>query len=242
MHLIYLDESGDTQSNRTIYSALAVPVETWRANFNRIREYRRDLRAQYGIFIYKEWHAWKFVSGRGRISDRVLNKTIRADIFRKTLKLATQLDGVRLFNASFPLRDNLKCVEWLLTRIDRTLLSWKSYGLLVPDAGHEHEFRRLVRRMAVFNPIPSMQGQWPEGTPSRNITTDRIVEDPFFKPSEQSYFIQLVDFAAYALLRHDYPIPSKSRYGLNTAFRILEPILEKSVRPRHQFGVIRPED
>ena len=35
----------------------------------------------------------------------------------------------------------------------------------------------------------------------KNTVIDRILEDPFFKNSEMSYFIQLADFCAYALLR-----------------------------------------
>ena len=37
--------------------------------------------------------------------------------------------------------------------------------------------------MGVFNPIPSMLGGWPEGTPTRNIPTEFILEDPVFKVS-----------------------------------------------------------
>ena len=60
---------------------------------------------------------------------------------------------------------------------------------------------------------------------------DRILEDPFFKQSDQSYFIQLSDFCAYALLRQERPVESKTRYGLDQAFNLLEPISEGIIRP-----------
>jgi hypothetical protein len=47
-----------------------------------------DLNASDGIFVYKELHAWKFVSSRGRIADRVVTKYRRSQIFGETLELA----------------------------------------------------------------------------------------------------------------------------------------------------------
>ena len=52
---------------------------------------------------------------------------------------------------------------------------------------------------------------------SQNEAIDRILEDPFFKQSDQSYFIQLSDFCAYALLRQEHPIESKTKYGIKKA-------------------------
>jgi hypothetical protein len=116
-----------------------------------------------------------------------------------------------------------------------------SHALLIMDEGKESEYTRLRRRMGVFNPIPSKFGVWRDtGTKTKNIPIDRIVEDPFFKKSDQSYFIQLVDFAAYALLRREHPIPSKSKYGLHEAFNVLKQILVQEASPRDPEGIIRP--
>lgn len=81
-----------------------------------------------------------------------------------------------------------------------------------------------------YNPIPSKYGLWLDtGEAYKNIPIDRILEDPLFKDSEQSYFIQLVDFCAYALLRRERPIHSKTKYGLDKAFDILSPILVRGL-------------
>lgn len=100
---------------------------------------------------------------------------------------------------------------------------------------------RQVRRMYVYNPIPSQLGVWLDtGQSWKNISLDRVVEDPFFKDSAQSYFVQLVDFSAYALLRRERPIPSKTKYGLDTAFNILSPILVREARRSDPEGIICP--
>jgi hypothetical protein len=66
------------------------------------------------------------------------------------------------------------------------------------------------------------------------------IEDPVFKKSEQSYFVQLVDFCAYALLRREHPNPSKTRYGLDKAFGIVSPILFTRATGRDPEGILRP--
>ncbi len=129
----------------------------------------------------------------------------------------------------------------MLNRINRTLKAWGSYAVLICDSGKEIAYTRAVRRMAVYNPIPSQFGVWLDtGASWKNIPLDRIVEDPLFKDSAQSYYVQLVDFAAYALLRRERPIPSRTKYGLDTAFNLLSPILVREARPRDPDGIIRP--
>jgi hypothetical protein len=239
VHLIYIDESGDEQI--AVFSALAIPADQWRTAFNQLKQFRRELRRAYGIYIHKELHAWKFVSGRGQISDRVVTRSQRAAIFNNMLGQVAQLPGARLFNSVFPKTQAEQAFEWLLDRVNRTLQAWGSHGILICDEGHDIAYTRMVRRMTVFNPIPSNVGIWHEtGATWRNIPLERIVEDPFFKPSDQSYFIQAVDFAAYALLRRERPVPSKSKYGLHQSFGILASILVREARPRDPDGIIRP--
>jgi hypothetical protein len=110
------------------------------------------------------------------------------------------------------------------------------------DEGEEQNIRGSVRRMKVFNPIPSNRGVWYDtGATTKNITLDNIIEDPIFKDSEQSYFVQLADFCAYALLRMERPIASRTAYGYDTMYRELA----RCSRRRHNLkdprgmGIIR---
>lgn len=239
MHLIYVDDSRDEKL--CVFSALAISIDQWRAAFQHVKEWRRALKKSYGIFVYKEFHAWKFVSGRGRPGDRIVAKGDRAAIFREGIRRIAALPGARLFNAVFPKKQEIWAFERLLNRINRTLQSWGSHAILFIDEGKETVYTRLVRKMGVFNPIPSQFREWLDtGLTYKNIPIDRIVEDPVFKKSEQSYCIQLVDFAAYALLRRERPIPSKRRYGIDNAFADLSPILVLEARPRDPEGIIRP--
>jgi hypothetical protein len=239
MHLIYIDDSDDEKLST--YSALAIPAEQWKTSFNAFKEYRHKLKKDHGIFVTKEMHAWKFVSGRGRISDKVITKYSRVCIFNETLDQVVQFPGARLFNAVFPKSQKMRAFERMINRINRTLQAWDSHGILICDQGNELSYTRLVRRMAVYNPIPSKVGIWLEtGQEWQNVPIDRIVEDPIFKQSDQSFFIQLCDFSAFALLRRENQLESKNRYGLHESFDRLNSILVREASPKDPDGIIRP--
>lgn len=87
--------------------------------------------------------------------------------------------------------------------IDRRLNIYRSRAVIMADEGREVEITRALRKMHVFNPIPSRLGGWESGKYTKNITTDRIIEDPVFKNSARSYLTQLADCAAFALLKRE---------------------------------------
>ena len=68
-----------------------MPEEQWRSVFDTIHIFRRQIRDSDGIYIRKELHAWEFVSGRGNISDQVVIKWRRCEIFKEVLSLLTNL-------------------------------------------------------------------------------------------------------------------------------------------------------
>jgi hypothetical protein len=95
-------------------------------------------------------------------------------------------------------------------KLRERLNSYRARAMIVADEGRETDIRRAFRKMNVFNLIPSKFGVWPTGQVTRNITTERLIEDPIFKPSDQSYFIQLADCVAFSLLKRETP-PSERK-------------------------------
>ena len=213
MHLTYIEDSGDEQS--CVFSALTIRADRWRSCLQEIKKFRHDIQMSDGISVYKEFHAWKFVSGRGKLADRVVTKGRRCQIFKQTLQMISMLPEARLFNTVFPVKASEPAYEALLESINWNLQQQDSHAILICDEGKETIYTKLVRRMQNLE----------------NGPIDRILEDPFFKQSDQSYFIQLSDFCAYALLRQEHPIASKTKYGLDQAFNLLEPISEGVIRP-----------
>jgi hypothetical protein len=118
---------------------------------------------------------------------------------------------------------------------------WESAGILIFDEGEERQYTRLVRRMGVFNPIRSRHGLWPDGKEYKNIPIEHVVEDPSFRRSKNSYFIQLADFCGYAMLQRERPTTSekRARYRLHEAFPMLDAICVKEANRKDPFGIIR---
>ena len=76
---------------------------------------------------------------------------------------------------------------------------------------------------------------------AQNITTERIIEDPVFKPSDRSYLIQMADCVAFALLKSEVPpTPNVARYGIHEMFdKTLRGICFKPASPRDPLGIVR---
>src|SRR5260370_23978329 len=127
----------------------------------------------------------------------------------------------------------------MLKRINRTMQAWDSKCILVADEGKD--YTKLLRKMRVHNPIPSQFITWPDGSQNKNIPLDRIIEDIFFRDSQRSYFIQMADFCAYALLRSEYPLASKTKYGLDKSFGIVTSICLPHcfAKDPRKLGIIR---
>ena len=97
----------------------------------------------------------------------------------------------------------------------------------------ESLIRNTLRKMRVYNPIPSHFGPYYD-SPIKNI-----IEDAFNRDSKHSYFIQTVDVIAQILYRREYPKSSLKKYNLDKYFDKLEPILLKEAAKNDEFGVVR---
>ena len=87
--------------------------------------------------------------------------------------------------------------------------------------------------MRVYNPIPS------HFTEYYNAPTDNIIEDSFMRNSKNSYFIQTVDAIAHCLYRREKPRSSLKKYGVDTFFNYIEPILLKEASKNDDYGIVR---
>lgn len=146
-----------------------------------------------------------------------------------------------------PLRRSLttategKLTDFQKDQIDARLNIYRARAVILADEGREAGITRALRKMHVFNHIPSRYGRWGDGSLTRNITTDRIIEDPIFKRSDRSYFIQLVDCVAFALLKREVmPTPNIARYGIDKMFeQTLSGVCFRAASPRDPLGIVR---
>jgi uncharacterized protein DUF3800 len=109
-------------------------------------------------------------------------------------------------------------------------------GLLVCDNTDGKKLVRLVRKMSVYNPIAN-QPQF--GTGYRNLALQFLVEDPIFRDSEWSQFIQAADVCAHLLYEFACPSSYMRQKGGRNYFKRLLPILCLRASPGDPHGIVR---
>lgn len=244
--IAYIDESYDEVM--FVMSALIIPTHSWRASFTHLQNYRKHLKQQYGIFTSREFHATDFVAGRGRIAPTQLPKGLRAHIFREYLQVHTALPGAAIISGCWS-KDGMtqtethaKAFARIQERLQRRCVAMNSQIISIVDEGRSVELQRVARRSKIWNPVGSQYGAWDNGAAFKNIPNDRLIEDPVFKPSHQSYFLQSADFIAFALLKSEVSAtPLIGRYNLADAYETLEPICVKqaSRKDPRGLGIVR---
>ena len=238
MHLVYVDDSKDGKT--LCFSAVMIPAEKWLEAFNQLLEMRRAMKEHAGVYIKKELHATDWVGGRGNVSDRILTRTKRVKIFDWILQQIATLPDVKILNAYGTRSDEDELFKRLIQRIENTVKKLGSHALVISDEGKNYD--HLLRKMRRHNFIPSAQGTWADGSSSKNIPAERVIEDIIYRDSKRSFFIQAADFCAFSLLRFEKPTPRATRMGFDQSFMQLEPVLLKAAfkADPKKLGIIRP--
>lgn len=163
--------------------------------------------------------------------DRLLNRIERTMLAAEQKELPYRKDLLARLSPSEGAAGNA-----LQTR----LLSYAPRAMIFADEGRELEITRVYRKMTVFNPIPSQFGSWSEGT-TKNMPVQRIIEDPVFKPSHHSFFIQLADCVSFALLKRETPpTPNIAKYGIEKFFeQCLSGVCFKDSSRNDPLGIVR---
>jgi hypothetical protein len=252
MYLMYVDESGDTgrkngSSQYFCLSGLVVHESDWRNLINALLSHRKVLRANYGLPVRAEIHASEYMQ-RAVFG---LDKHVRLAILRNVLDEVAKLNYVSLTHvvvnkANKPANYDVLQSAWgtLFQRFENTLVHGnfpgghsQDYGMVITDATAGTKLMRLMRRMAVYNPIPNNSFHGP-GT--RNIPIVRIIEDPSGRDSAESLPIQICDVAAYFLKQVLQPNSYVRRKNASNYFVRLQPVLNRRAsRVDPALGIVR---
>jgi len=254
MFLMYVDESGDTGmlGSPTRYftlTGLVLHELRWQVYLDLLINFRQSLKARFGLKLREEIHSAHMINRPGELSriprhDRLTIVRLFANL------LATMTD----FNAINVIVDkstkgpkyNVFENAWtaLIQRFENTLSHHNfrgptnpdDRGVLFPDNTDNKKLTGLLRRMRRFNPVPN-QVQYGGGY--RNILVSNIVEDPNFRVSDQSYFIQAADLIAFLVYQSVAPSAYMREKQGDKYLKRLEPIVCKVASPRDALGIVR---
>lgn len=254
MYLMYVDESGDsghpkTQSPYFALSGLIIHELRWRTSLDQLIDFRREIRRRFGLKLREEIHAPRFISRPGDLVR--IKRHDRLTILRHFTDLLASMPDFNVINVLVEKQGkSADCdvfdMAWraLLQRFENTISNHNftgprnpdDKGTVFPDHTDDKKLKQLIRRLRHFNPVPNQQAY---GRGYRNLKFSNITEDPSFRNSQHSYFIQAVDLCAFLLYQRIHPNRYMQRTGGQAYFNRLDPILCKVAAPRDPDGIVR---
>ena len=254
MYLMYVDESGDSglTNSPTRYFALTglvIHELRWKDYLDQIIEFRRQLKIKFGLKLREELHASAMINHPGELVR--IKRNDRLTIIRKYAEFMATMTDISLINILVDKQGKPSTYDifesaWkaLIQRFENTIArrnfpgpaNADDKGMIFSDNSDNKKITGLLRQMRYYNPVPHMQSL---GFPGyRNITVTRLVEDPNFRDSKYSYFIQTVDIAAFLLYQHVNPSGYIRKKGGRKYFERLDPILCKVASKADLRGIV----
>jgi len=255
MFLMYVDESGDdglvnSPTEYFVLSGLILHELTWRNTLDKLIEFRRTIKNIYNVPIRQEIHANEFLNKPQKLSKLVssIPKNIRLSILKKYADALIEIKSLNIINVivnkkSKDANYDVFGMAWkvLIQRFENTINS-KNFngpkneddtGILIPDNTNAKKLNQLLRQMRRYNTVPH-QPYYGKGY--RNIKIKSIIEDPWFKDSKHSYFIQAADLIAFLLFQSICPNNYMKNKGGRNYFYNFEKILSKQASEKDAFG------
>lgn len=253
MYLMYVDESGDTglldsPTRYYVLSGLVVHELRWQTCLDQVVAFRRRIKDKFGLKLREELHAAAMITRPGP-----LVRIRRNDRLAMIREFADELASLADINVVNVVVDKMgKQADYdvfqaawraLIQRFENTM-SRRNFagpanaderGILFPDHTDDKKLQDLLRRMRRYNPVPNR----PEYGPGyRNLALVNIVEDPSFKDSKHSYFIQAVDLCAFLLYQRLEPCAYMRKKSGQNYFSRLEPVLCKVAAADDPLGIV----
>ncbi|MCG3208393.1 MAG: hypothetical protein FOGNACKC_01997 [Anaerolineae bacterium] len=257
MFLMYVDESGDPglpQDNSPtpyfILTGLVIHELRWQPSLDQLISFRRRMNGAFGLRLREELHAARLINNPGPLVR--ITRNDRLAIIRHFATELAHLPGANIINVvvdktNKPANYDVFISAWkvLIQRFQNTM-SYHNFrgpgnpderGMIFPDHTDDKKLTQLLRQLRRYNPVPN-QPQFGLGG-YRNLTIDAVIEDPNFRDSAHSYFIQAVDLAAFLLYQKLRPSGYIRRKSAQNYFDRLDPALCKVASKTDPQGIVR---
>lgn len=209
MRLAYYDEVGDDgypnySSEFFTLTAVYLHYLNWPENFNDIRRFRRQLKAQFDFPVRMEFHTKYFLLNKRPYRALGISQQHRLGIVGMFCDLVANLKlkiinvcivKHRINNPEYRVLDT--ALRYSIQRIENDIKpdeNPQDKFMIITDEGRHGIMRRTAREMQRINYIPSRYG-----TPPLRREIKSLIEDPLPKDSKQSYFIQIADLVSFVV-------------------------------------------
>ena len=253
MYLMYVDESGDTglinsPSKYYVLSGVVLHELTWRSNLDQLIAFRRRMQKNFGLLLREEIHCANFINNPGALAR--IKRNDRLTIIRHFADELASMSGINIINVVIDKTGkkpeyDVFAMAWkaLLQRFENTI-KHKNFpgpkerddtGMVFPDDTDVKKLTQLLRQMRRFNPVPNQPSF---GLGYRDMHLTSIIEDPNFRESKNSYFIQAADLAAFLLYQKLSPNKYMRKGAGHNYFNRLDAVICKVVSSRRSDGIV----
>jgi hypothetical protein len=212
MRIAYYDESGDDgfpiyTSPLFVLSAVYLHYLNWKATFDQIHRFRRDLHNTYGLPVKMELHTREFLLNKNPYQSLGISDANRNQVISLVCDLIASLD-VKIVNVAI-IKPRLRspkynvldtALKYSVQRIENDLdpvRNPEAKFIIITDPGRVGKMRMTTRKIQRINFIPSKFS--PQ---SYRQEIKSLIEDPLPKDSKESYFIQMADLISYVVYLH----------------------------------------
>ena len=254
MYLMYVDESGDSglvnsPTRYFVLTGLVLHELRWRPYLDQLIAFRRRMKAAHGLKLREEIHAAALINKPGDLVR--IQRNNRLTILREFADELAAMGDLNIINVVVDKQGkapdyDVFGIAWktLIQRFENTL-SHRNFagpanpderGMVFPDHTEDKKLVQLLRGMRRYNPI-SNQSQF--GLGYRNLTLSSILEDPNFRNSADSYWVQAADLAAFLLYQNIAPSSYMRKKSGQNYFHRLDGILCRVASSSDPQGIVR---
>jgi hypothetical protein len=229
MYFCYVDESGDpgsydsekpekTGTKYFILSGIIVSAARWRISLDTLKSFRKKI-AREGYLPYDiEFHCAEMIDPHKIKEFTNISVKDRWALIEAFAEIIGNQAGFSLLTIVLDkTQTKLRQDEYLTTSItkiyqafDEFLKDKKEQGLILFDKANEKNITTHVRKLlgtgASGETVPEVRIGW-------------VVEDPIFRVSSDSFFVQSADLVAYTLKEQEFPSGSRKKFNADRIFR-----------------------
>lgn len=200
--IVYFDETGDDGANTSssdtfILTSMSMSSESWQSNYDIMKNFRKELKAEYGFHVSQEMHTKQFLTDKNPYRSYNWTKEQKIEILKKFTIVISELDisvinviidKTRIKTADYSVLEN--ALTYNIQRIENDSKGEWNF-LIITDKGRIAPMRKTARAIRAYNPIHSQFGGYV------NKPIKYLIEDIMEKDSKESYFIQTCDFISF---------------------------------------------
>lgn len=226
MYFCYIDESGDTGafdirkpensgSAYFILSGLIVPAKNWKESLNLLKSFRKKIASQGYLKYDTEFHCSELIDPHKIKEYTTVSIKERWWLIEE---FASTIGGYGPFSIITVVIDKTvskmqpsnylhECMKQMYLAFDEFLKEKEANGMLFFDRASERSVTTFARKLMNIgnDTIPGVRIGW-------------IIEDPIFRISSDSIFIQAADVIAYCLKEKEFPKASRKKFNADKIF------------------------